>query len=779
MGKWTATVTNKGYALQAKLLSTDKLTLTRVVSGSGSCAVTQLINQTAITDIEQELTVDSLSYDSYGNARLKVILSNLGLTTGYDVNQIGIYATDPDEGEILYAIAQVDKAENIPSISEQPNGFYCSWDFSLTYSNAENVNVTIDPSNALSQDTADKRYLQLVKIGEGLEFDEDGNLKAKAQEITVDAELNAESENPVQNKVVYAALQKSGYTHPTHDAHESGLYKIEIDSKGHVVAVTAVTKTDITALGIPSTNTQNTAGSTDISKKIYLIGTQSQANYLQTFSHDTVYVGADGCLYSDSKKVSVEGHTHTDATISSSGFMSVADKTKLDGIPTDPHYRASSVGLQHKKLYLIGAASQGNGMATNSNEGVYIGTDGCLYSDSKKVITDVDDAESLEKLIEAGIDIENSTNPTSTRLVYILAELIAESVCKAPDYVSVSPEGYANSGLVEGSGAIGWGNTVSAANSFAVGYLNVVSAEKSVAIGDSNTVSGLGRGVAIGYENTVDGQDALAVGHENTAHDFQTVVGKIADTSTTEKGACNLFSTNGSVFVVGNGQGTVSGSNVTYTKSNAFRVSAAGKCYGVNAFVSSGADFAEYFEWADGNPDGEDRRGRFVTLDGDKIRYANADDDYILGVVSTIGAFIGNAYSEIWQGRYLTDEFGDYLTETVEVPETTVEREVQKVVNKLTGETTTEVITEVIPAHTETRYILNPDYDPEQEYISREFRKEWSPVGFHGQVVVIDDGTCQVNGYCKPSTDGTATASETGYRVMKRIDNTHVRVLVK
>lgn len=45
------------------------------------------------------------------------------------------------------------------------------------------------------------------------------------------------------------------YTHPTHTARASGLYKITVDSLGHVIAVSAVQKSDITALGIPSSNT--------------------------------------------------------------------------------------------------------------------------------------------------------------------------------------------------------------------------------------------------------------------------------------------------------------------------------------------------------------------------------------------------------------------------------------------------------------------------------------------------------------------------------------------
>lgn len=45
------------------------------------------------------------------------------------------------------------------------------------------------------------------------------------------------------------------YVHPTYSSHNNGLYKITVDSKGHVRATTAVSKADITALGIPSTNT--------------------------------------------------------------------------------------------------------------------------------------------------------------------------------------------------------------------------------------------------------------------------------------------------------------------------------------------------------------------------------------------------------------------------------------------------------------------------------------------------------------------------------------------
>ena len=45
------------------------------------------------------------------------------------------------------------------------------------------------------------------------------------------------------------------YTHPAHTARASGLYKITVDSLGHVIAVSAVQKSDITSLGIPGSDT--------------------------------------------------------------------------------------------------------------------------------------------------------------------------------------------------------------------------------------------------------------------------------------------------------------------------------------------------------------------------------------------------------------------------------------------------------------------------------------------------------------------------------------------
>ena len=86
--------------------------------------------------------------------------------------------------------------------------------------------------------------------------------------------------------------------------------KVNDASIGSSVALNLKNGTNITItkdtygnVTFASADTKNTAGSTNTSSKIFLVGATSQDANLQTYSHDTVYVGTDGCLYSDSKKV--------------------------------------------------------------------------------------------------------------------------------------------------------------------------------------------------------------------------------------------------------------------------------------------------------------------------------------------------------------------------------------------------------------------------------------------------------------------------------------------
>lgn len=69
----------------------------------------------------------------------------------------------------------------------------------------------------------------------------------------------------LKNKLDGIAANANNYSHPTHTAAASGFYKVTVDNLGHVTAVTAVKKEDITGLGIPGSQPTVPTISTDIS----------------------------------------------------------------------------------------------------------------------------------------------------------------------------------------------------------------------------------------------------------------------------------------------------------------------------------------------------------------------------------------------------------------------------------------------------------------------------------------------------------------------------------
>ena len=183
---------------------------------------------------------------------------------------------------------------------------------------------------------------------------------------------------------------------------------------------------------------------------------------------------------------------------------------------------------------------------------------------------------------------------------------------------------------------------------------------------------------------------------------------------------------------------------------------------------NSGADYAEYFEWLDENDNVDDRVGYIVTLEGNKIKFANSEDD-VLGIVSGTATVLGDNAEWEWQGKYLKDEFGRKIIDWVEHKSTTT------IYNDDGTSKEKEISLGFFP---EPR--INPAYNENEEYVNRYWRPEWDAVGLMGKLFVRDSGSCQVGGYVKPD-NGIAipSAEKTNMRVLKRVNDNVIQVLLK
>lgn len=251
-----------------------------------------------------------------------------------------------------------------------------------------------------------------------------------------------------------------------------------------------------------------------------------------------------------------------------------------------------------------------------------------------------------------------------------------------------------------------------------------------------------------------------AEGYFTIAHANQHAQGHYND-ETKSPNSSTSGAKSGTAFVIGNGTSS--------TRSNAARIDYNGKLWCKQAYSSTGADYAELFEWADGNPDNEDRRGYFVTMDGKKIKKAS-EGDYIAGIISGNPSVIGNTDME-WYGQFMRDEFGTFIKEMYK--ETVKEPSIDEDGN------VTEVEREVDVEF----YRVNPDYDPDAPYTFRLDRPEWDAVGMLGVLPVRDDGTCEVGRFCRCADGGIATLSaDRGfdtYMVIERVSENIVSVILK
>lgn len=486
--------------------------------------------------------------------------------------------------------------------------------------------------------------------------------------------------------------------------------------------------------------------------------------------------GSDGSTSSVTDANTDTNTTYGEATTSTAGLMSAADKSKLNGIAAGANNYTYTHPSTHPASMITGLAKVATSGSYNdlSNKPTIPAAYSHPSTHPASMIT------GLAKVATSGSYNDLSNKPTIPTVPSSLpanggnADTVDNK--HASDFMAASnPTGTgafslnrkSDTIIADFSVAIGYNTTADGLMSFAEGsstkatdvgshaegYSSEASGAYSHAEGNK-TIAGGDHSHAEGYVTTASGAGSHAEGDHTTALNYQHAQGHYNDTVAATAGTSKGVSS-GTAFVIGNGTKSAG--------SNAFRVDYNGTPYAKSALTTTGCDYAEFFEWLDGNPDAEDRRGYFVTLDEEKIKKAEPGD-YILGIVSGQPSIIGNG-DESWMGRYVMDDFGAFVYESFEYEE--------EVIDHKTGEVA------CIVKKTGTKYKENPNYDPSKSYIQRADRPEWSAVGMLGVLSVWDDGTCEVNGYCNIADGGIATKSDSGYRIVKRVNENIVKVIFR
>lgn len=207
-----------------------------------------------------------------------------------------------------------------------------------------------------------------------------------------------------------------------------------------------------------------------------------------------------------------------------------------------------------------------------------------------------------------------------------------------------------------------------------------------------------------------------------------------------------------------------------------------------NVVTTSNADYAECFEWVDGNTTNEDRIGYFVQLIGDKIQYAKSTND-VIGITSGTSCIVGDSSPNKWHKINKTDNLGrallrPYYVDKVEavlkkyrISINIEDKDIKEIINDLKKKVPFSILTEIKNLQPIYTTISNDIYINNNKYIPRNIRKEWAPVGLIGKIYVYDDGKCIPGEKCD-CINGIAVPG-TKWQVLSRNSPNTIRILFK
>lgn len=157
-------LTNKGLALQTKVQAGATLFFNRIGIGSGELGSTSIPTMNALISEKKSLPISKLKVQAEGKAIVGGILTNSDITVGFYFREIGIFAQDPTEGEILYCYANSGAGAEYISADAGTNLIEKNIDVIILTGNAATVTATIASGIYASTADLDAVVTNSVKI---------------------------------------------------------------------------------------------------------------------------------------------------------------------------------------------------------------------------------------------------------------------------------------------------------------------------------------------------------------------------------------------------------------------------------------------------------------------------------------------------------------------------------------------------------------------------------------------------------------------------------------
>ena len=140
-------ITSKGHALMAKLIAgTATAQFTKICSSSAEHKLEELEKLTELNNIIQTIAISSAERVSDNAVKVMAVFSNEKLSDGYYMRTLGLYAIDPDEGEILYAATVEESGSCYMPVYSGVNVSSAHVNFIVAVGNADHINLEVSPA---------------------------------------------------------------------------------------------------------------------------------------------------------------------------------------------------------------------------------------------------------------------------------------------------------------------------------------------------------------------------------------------------------------------------------------------------------------------------------------------------------------------------------------------------------------------------------------------------------------------------------------------------------